>query len=57
MAGSTAKTVQVSYCFFGFPMNDQAKELPIATENASGWTSPRTKPDLNQHKAGLLLTE
>ena len=31
IAGYTTKTVQVSYCFFGFPTNGQAKELPIAT--------------------------
>ena len=29
MAGSTTKTVQVTYCFFGFPTNGQAKELPF----------------------------
>ena len=51
------KPYKARIVLFGFPTNGQAKELPIATENASGWTSPRTKPDLNQHKAGLLLTE
>ena len=29
MAGSTTKTEQGSYCFFGFPTNGQAKELPM----------------------------
>ena len=31
IAGYTTKTVQVTYCFFGFTTNDQAKKLPIAT--------------------------
>ena len=31
MAGYTTKTIQAVYCFFGFPTNGQAKELPIAT--------------------------
>ena len=56
MAGSTTKTVQGFVLGIGFPTNGQAKELPIATKNASGKTSPRTKPELCQHKAGLPLT-
>ena len=28
IAGNTTKTVQGAYCFFGFPTNGQAKELP-----------------------------
>ena len=30
IAGNTTKTVHVAYCFFGFPTNGQAKELPSA---------------------------
>ena len=43
MAGYTTKTVQGSYCFFGFPTNGQAKELPMPHGNASGGT-PRELP-------------
>ena len=56
IAGNTTKTVQGSYCFYGFPTNGQAKELPIATWKRLWNDVPRTKPDLCQLKAGLPLT-
>ena len=39
ITGNTTKTVQGAYCFFGFPTNGQAKELPTATWYVSGGTS------------------
>ena len=59
MAGSTTNTVQVAYCFFGFPTNGQAKELPIHDGYVPGIDDPRNnltlRLDLCQHKAGLPL--
>ena len=53
MAGNTTKTVQGSYCFFGFPTNDQAKELPYRNGNASGQT-PREPNRISANKRPTL---
>ena len=50
MAGSTTKTVQGAYCFFGFPTNGQAKELPY-TEMKRLWK------DVLENLTGSLLTQ
>ena len=42
IAGNTTKTVQVLYCFFGFPTNGQAKQLPLHDGYVPGIDDPRT---------------
>ena len=55
MAGSTTKTVQDRIVSLDFQRMIRPRYFPLPHENASGRTSPRTKPDLCQHKAGLPL--
>ena len=42
--------------YLDFQQMVRPRNFPLPHENASGKTSPRTKPDLYQHKAGLPLT-
>ena len=55
MAGSTTKTVQDRIVSLDFQQMVRPRNFPLPHENASGKTSPRTKPELCQHKAGLPL--
>ena len=53
--GYTTKTVQGSYCFFGFPTNGQAKELPMPHGYASGGTSRELNQLFANTRPGYLL--